>query len=974
MSTVARRTLLAAALLLVGALFLLSEPVGADGPAAEYELGGRILTRVHEDGRLEFCFQPTGGETICPTSRFLSPERAATDRWIASSRMDWSVALDAEQVAYPAAAAPVYSDPSTCVPDVERMFGAVWQVQTTRASGTAFHIGGGRFLTAAHVVRAAPPFVTLTHPQHGELAAAVLAADAGVDTAVLGIYDHEVVNQLPSVALRDASADDLGAEVFYAGYPYSGPLTLARGGKVTRVWEDEIRTTVTFASGGSGGPVLDACGAVLGVHWGGSTARTYGHGGAGLARALAALDRQWPALPEQRPAALNADGRLLWHYAAEPPAEVACAGVEGDWWLGVAGGPPGSDLSSAFTGGGWELSGRCGSSNGPTYVLAFSNDGAGGAPPPPTCVADQGRDGNGRISEVLHRSTEPFGEVQLATLGATTSCPWQFNVSLRVDLAELVSGAAFAADLIGADGRVIAGTAAGREYQRLTERSSSATEVFWQRWEVPEEFEPSAVRLSIGEREWSVGLERLLDGAALAQAGWIVTRVDGESGIVRVCLQRQGRGIACPEPAGRIPYAVAGDRWIESAALRWTVRLPREALPSGARDERATLAGCALDQQIGEAAWQFESLNDDGTAIYVGRGQFLVDNALIGEHTPWGAVSRGDLVLPVVRVAIDERNGLALLEVIGDVERETLGRAAGFGRTGDSLAGERGYLVSYRPGDLARSWVTAIRLDELSARLIELEALGTGRDGAALVDPCTDDLLGMVIRRTEVLRSETLGRALLTLRRNIERPQLPVEGTALLGSAAAWPLPLYVGEVQPRIGGSICNVRMSERYERHYAVFVARIDGKQLISVVDGERVTPRRCGSNDKVFLISWRADEVPETICVEPTQPSSPRSTLDWELEAPAGIALQQAVEFRREPCPGLPESYLRWDTTHFLQLRNTGEIEFDDLQVRLEDGDGERLEVTLTQVSDVDPDVRSWRVRVAEGVPARVVVTEE
>ena len=87
-----------------------------------------------------------------------------------------------------------------------------------------------------------------------------------------------------------------------------------------------------------------------------------------------------------------------------------------------------------------------------------------------------------------------------------------------------------------------------------------------------------------------------------------------------------------------------------------------------------------------------------------------------------------------------------------------------------------------------------------------------------------------------------------------------------------------------------------------------------------------------------------------------------------------LQQVMEFVRAACPGYEKDRGRWASTHFVQLRNTGDLDFDDLTVELHDGEGELLKTQDFELTDRDPDVVSWRFQVESGVPATVVVTAD
>ena len=97
----ARAVLSLAGLLVVVAAAISPDPLRAEDPQSDltvadaaagvgrpqYPLGGHIAWRQHDDGRVEFCFEPTGQGKVCPCLRFLRPERRRTDRWAHSSEI-----------------------------------------------------------------------------------------------------------------------------------------------------------------------------------------------------------------------------------------------------------------------------------------------------------------------------------------------------------------------------------------------------------------------------------------------------------------------------------------------------------------------------------------------------------------------------------------------------------------------------------------------------------------------------------------------------------------------------------------------------------------------------------------------------------------------------------------------------------------------------------------------------------------------
>ena len=290
----------------------------------------------------------------------------------------------------------------------------------------------------------------------------------------------------------------------------------------------------------------------------------------------------------------------------------------------------------------------------------------------------------------------------------------------------------------------------------------------------------------------------------------------------------------------------------------------------------------------------------------------------------------------------------------------------------DGWEGSRLTMVSYPAGDARRHYATMLLVDSIDERLITVVPSGAGRHGAPLIDSCSGEVVGVSIGGSDVLRAETVRTALADLRLRQYLPALADEGPMLHGAGAALGRPLYFGPEQPDFGGTVCDVRPSERYTTLFAVYIGRIDAGDIMQVVDEDREVVSACGGRDKVFLLEFRSDQIPEAVCIEPNEPASPLTTLDLELDAPEGIVLQQTTEFARAACPGYEKDRGRWASTHFVQLRNTGDLDFDDLTVELHDAEGELLKTQDFELTDRDPDVMSWRFQVEEGAPSTVVVT--
>jgi len=131
-------------------------------------------------------------------------------------------------------------------------------------SGTAFHVAPGLLVTAAHVVRGCREMRRIDG-----LPLSVLAADESLDLAVMQAPE-------PSQDWLDMGAAErprLGEPVTALGFPYLGNLgqgLTVTGGNVSALkgidgGEGEIMISAPVQPGNSGGPLLNASGAVIGV-------------------------------------------------------------------------------------------------------------------------------------------------------------------------------------------------------------------------------------------------------------------------------------------------------------------------------------------------------------------------------------------------------------------------------------------------------------------------------------------------------------------------------------------------------------------------------------------------------------------------------------------------------------------------------------------------------------------------------------
>ena len=975
-----------AAVVLIGvSAFLIANPIHAQGPPAVepgYELGGQILSRVDEQGRLELCLRTGDGQVLCPEARYVRPDRARTDRWITSSEIEWSTRVDPGEIVYSTQGQSRVASQPTCNFDAERMLSTTWKVETTRSFGTAFHIGGGRFITAHHVVERRPPFVSLIHGER-TIGAVVLGSDPQFDLALLEVVTPELVSDVPVMRLRAPTQEDVGQAVFVVGYPGGEALTFSGGGTVIQVWDDNIQTSSAIRGGNSGGPMFDACGDVIGVLWAGSSTWAYTHSGRALQTSLRRINEQWPVsprLPESLPETLRAADRLIWHYGSEPPPEVDCSEVDGDWWIGVSGIADEAGVRADLERTGWRQVGVCGADgpedfdNGRTYIAALAPIGATAGVP-----SDCSGDGIAFVDTVLLDDPQTFGGVRLITHGLGPECPELRRYSLLVAFDEPQAGGGdLGATLVGANGSLVVGTWQGKSYRSLSGGPDGPVTSFWQEWTAPADFEPVALRLAIGAERLLLPLDAAgaeipaeAERVELEQRAQIAVRIDGRSGAVRACLWAGGE-ILCPADGGVLAYPGAIGRWRESPPISWTTDVPIELTPL-AEQVSGPVLSCAYRDPGGLFGWQFNSLAGSGTAVYVGRRQFVVNGARTPDGAPWGVVSRGETSHAVVRVATDPRNDLALVELFDTEVEVDLGRAAVIGATGEDLIGSNVHLLSYPAGNAERFHLSILTVSAMTERVLRVEPTGISRHGAPLVDLCTGQLLGISIGGDDLVRAETVAASLAEMRGSVERPHFEDRGPPAFGMAAALGRPLYAGPVQPQFSGKICSVHPSERYQQRYAVYASNVDNPDVWRVYEKDGDRPDTCDFGDKIFIVEYRADEPPEAVCVEPRRPLSPVSNVEWELDAPAGVELLLAREFVRNDCPGLSTlEQTRWFSTHYFRLRNTGRHDFEDMTVRVYNEEDKRYVPRRDSVSFADSDVWAWRVNVTEGNPVKVVVT--
>ena len=767
-------------------------PLHADDPAAElveeviqissdptYPLSARVLVRLHDNGQLEVCLETETGEPVCPSSRFFNPDKIKAERWIASSEFSWSVPFDPARVIHPPGPGPVEgSDPRGCAPDFERMMAATWRVETTKWLGSAFHIGDGRFLTAHHVIDGVPPFVTLTNGDRA-VASVVLGSDPSVDLALLEVHEPIWVEDVPTVSLRLPEPEDLGRPVYLVGYPGGGPLTVSFGGLVTRVWQDEILTSSSSEGGNSGGPMFDSCGDVLGVLWAGSPSQNLSHSGATLLTALETMKIRRPPLPTNVPASLRVPpGALVWHFDTKPPADAECGHVNGDYWIGLAG------ISASLR----TLQVLFGEeAQGSDYVYGEFCSGGGlivkGFTPPADYAGDWQQDvcvesylssyAAPLITRVWHESSETFGAVRLLELQLTVSCPHDYRHVLQVDATDpdwWYRGMA----LFDAKGR------------RPPESNPTSQHWRGEHWvsypfELPEGFVPAAFevqrihRATGAQQRWRVDIEPpVVSGPEIEISAAIAARVSKSRGTLDVCVESSDSLRTCSaDHTIELDSLIVG-QWRRTSTAIWSQ--PLSGAETGSLSAELN-RGCALTEGIGQVAWQMSGLPRDGTGIYVGNGQFLVDSNVADQHIPWVLASQGSLSVPLIRVASDPRSGMSLFEVIDRSVLSSLGTPVALQIAGKELDDLRGFVVGFPTGDANRFTTAAGEAYDVTERTFRMfSGWSPYRIGAPAVDPCTRGVLGVNLAGGTYLRAEQIEGVLAELRKKRHQPAVNVAG------------------------------------------------------------------------------------------------------------------------------------------------------------------------------------------------------
>ena len=354
--------------------------------------------------------------------------------------------------------------------------------------------------------------------------------------------------------------------------------------------------------------MFDDCGKVLGVLWAGGPDANFSHSSAAVHAALARMTPARPPLPEQVPEFLQGDGRLIWHYGAEPPPLVDCSGHDGDRWVGVIEERVG-DLQYGLD--------RVGKSASPCawrHVAAIGWTGDVSSTYLPSdkasCVPRVSMDDPGEaISAELGEWDRSVGRFRLRTVTHPIVCIREFNYSLLFNVAESIDNdVEMRAVLVGTDGQTLPSLSSGlRRWQASSEPASRIARIS-QDWEAPPGFQPVAVQVTVWSYRGGPVLlsetlpfddeARVAAGSSLSLSLRIAARIDPQSGAVRACIQRPGEALDCPERG--LPAAAPGDRsWRRTSPLSWLEDVPEDLVPESraARPDLA-LTACAIDPAL----------------------------------------------------------------------------------------------------------------------------------------------------------------------------------------------------------------------------------------------------------------------------------------------------------------------------------------------------------------------------------------
>lgn len=150
---------------------------------------------------------------------------------------------------------------------------ATVKVLRENGHGSAVHIGGGYFLTAAHVVDGADR-VDLVDVSSGKHDAEVLWSNKSYDIALLRS------DETPAIATANLACvtPSVGDAITASGNPLNNDFItvwgkIAGGVREIGIWKSVVVTDIVTVPGQSGGPVWDESGSIVGITVGVSVIR-----------------------------------------------------------------------------------------------------------------------------------------------------------------------------------------------------------------------------------------------------------------------------------------------------------------------------------------------------------------------------------------------------------------------------------------------------------------------------------------------------------------------------------------------------------------------------------------------------------------------------------------------------------------------------------------------------------------------------
>ena len=237
----------------------------------------RIRARKLDNGKVEFALQVGANRQWLPSSRFFPYNTASVGQWLFAS---WYTVGDAttplDSSAPPSTGTPPARSDCTFESTMAQVIPSVFQVVTESGTGTAFYVGNNEFLTAAHVVQGAGT-IRLQNHERTLREVQVVGLDWPSDVAILRADGSGIT----ALRFGDESSTGTGARVALVGYPGDN-LNISRpyaasivSGLLSQRADDAdydyvfyLRTDAAANPGNSGGPVITACGEVLGlVSW-----------------------------------------------------------------------------------------------------------------------------------------------------------------------------------------------------------------------------------------------------------------------------------------------------------------------------------------------------------------------------------------------------------------------------------------------------------------------------------------------------------------------------------------------------------------------------------------------------------------------------------------------------------------------------------------------------------------------------------